>query len=178
MAADTCLRRRARWGGGGGAPGRPAPPRRRSGTPRPCALAPRRPRGRNPAAWPGGRPRAGWREWAGGWRKSGPSRSPGPAVRPAPGLFCPARPSGQRPGPAGARRSEPPVPAGPPSGGGRAGGGPGCGPTTRAWPGQERVPPRGEPGRDQSGGGGERRGTRRGERRPECESCTSYYQVN
>lgn len=27
-------------------------------------------------------------------------------------------------------------------------------------------------------GAGERRGTRRGERRPECESCTSYYQVN
>lgn len=51
---------------------------------------------KGPAAWPGGRPRAGWRERRGGGRKSGPPGSPGRARTPraprAAGLTGPRAP--------------------------------------------------------------------------------------
>lgn len=118
MAADTCLD-----GGSGGLeveahPPQPPPPAAQPQTPAggsagpgsegrgmACGGAPAR---KGPAAWPGGRPRAGWRERRGGGRKPGPPGSSSRARRPR--AFCVPRPSGRGRSRAGARGEGPPVP--------------------------------------------------------------------
>lgn len=168
-------------------PGLAGPAGPESGRPRALALrlavaAAGTPDRKGPVARPSRRRGAGRREWLGGRGRTDPKVSRSGWAR-GPRAFCLERPSGLD-----CRRTRAPGegrPSGPEPRAGWAGGGPGSFPAPRASrpqldrPSARQAKRRTQPGiKARRGWGVRARGTRRGERRPECESCTSYYQVN